>query len=137
MERANIERRLVRISPPMPSMNAAQTVTEKEALSLAEIQEVWPLLTHADRIQAFILLPRDEAQDFFFGLDARDQSEVIQGLPAADQRLWIRFLPPDDAADLVQQAPAEHRARCWLSSTSRHAGRSRRCWPTPRTTPAA
>jgi len=90
-------------------MNSVQPVTEKEALSLAEIREVWPLLSHADRIEAFILLPREDAQDFFFTLDARDQSEVIQGLPPAEQRLWIRFLPPDDAADLVQEAPVAQR----------------------------
>jgi magnesium transporter len=89
--------------------NADSTVTEKEALSLAEIRDVWSLLTPTDRIEAFMLLPREDAQDFFFGLDARDQGEVIRGLAPADQRFWMRFLPPDDAADLVQQAPAPDR----------------------------
>jgi magnesium transporter len=90
-------------------MNAAPPAPETEALSLAEIRDVWPLLTQADRIDAFALLPRDEAQDFFFGLDERDQEAVIRGLPPADQRAWIRFLPPDDATDLVQEAPIENR----------------------------
>jgi magnesium transporter len=89
--------------------NTDSTGIEKEALSLAEIRDVWPLLTPADRLEAFTILPRDEAQDFFFGLDARDQGEVIRGLPPAEQRFWMRFLPPDDAADLVQKAPADER----------------------------
>jgi magnesium transporter len=90
-------------------MQGGPQTHEKVGLSLAEIRAVWPLLSPADRIEAFMLLPRDEAQDFFFGLDARDQAELIRGLAPSDQRLWMRFLPPDDAADLVQQAPIEDR----------------------------
>jgi magnesium transporter len=83
--------------------------TEKEPLSLGEIREVWPLLSMVDRIQAFELLPRDEAEDFFFGLDARDQARVVAGLPPREQRSWMRLLPPDDAADLIQAAGPERR----------------------------
>jgi magnesium transporter len=82
---------------------------EKEPLSLAEIRQIWPLLTFPDRIEAFELVPRDEAEDFFFGLEARDQAGVILGLPQREQRSWMRILPPDDAADLIQEAPAESR----------------------------
>src|SRR5438552_3232847 len=97
-------------SPPMNAAPpATDTDTDAETLSLAEIRAVWPLLTHADRLAAFALLPRDEAQDFFFGLDARDQEEVLAGLTPAEQRIWMRFLAPDDAADLVQAAPLEKR----------------------------
>jgi magnesium transporter len=87
-------------TPPTP---------EREPLSLAEIRDVWPLLTQADRIEAFQLLPRDAAEDFFFSLTARDQAEVVLGMPAREQRSWVRLLPPDDAADLVQAAPTEKR----------------------------
>jgi magnesium transporter len=90
-------------------MNAAPPATEKEALSLAEIRDAWPLLTAADRIQAFELLPRDEAEDLFFGLDAREQVQLLLGLPQREQRSWMRSLPPDDAADLLQESPAERR----------------------------
>jgi magnesium transporter len=83
--------------------------TDREPLSLGEIREIWPLLAHADRIQAFLLLPRDEAEDFFFGLPARDQVDVVLGVPAREQRSWLRSLPPDDAADLVQAAPLAKR----------------------------
>jgi magnesium transporter len=80
---------------------------EREPLSLAEIRDIWPLLAHGDRIQAFLLLPRDEAEDFFFSLAARDQADVVLGMPAREQRSWVRSLPPDDAADLIQAAPDE------------------------------
>ncbi len=90
-------------TPPAPA------IVEREPLSLGEIRDVWPLLAHGDRIQAFLLLPRDEAEDFFFGLNARDQADVVLGVPAREQRSWLRSLPPDDAADLIQSAPAERR----------------------------
>ncbi|HXT95494.1 MAG TPA: magnesium transporter [Polyangia bacterium] len=90
-------------SPPPPAAE------EREPLSLGEIRDVWPLLAHGDRIAGFLLLPRDEAEDFFFGLSARDQSDLVCGMPGREQRSWVRLLPPDDAADLVQAAPTEKR----------------------------
>jgi len=68
--------------PPHPHAAAA----DREPLSLGEIREIWPLLALPDRIQAFLLLPRDEAEDFFFGLPARDQADVVLGVPAREQR---------------------------------------------------
>jgi magnesium transporter len=90
-------------APPTPP------TVEREPLSLGEIRDAWPLLAHADRIEGFLLLPRDEAEDFFFGLSARDQSDLVCGMPGREQRSWVRLLPPDDAADLVQAAPTEKR----------------------------
>ncbi len=91
--------------PPQPHA----PVADREPLSLGEIREIWPLLALSDRIQAFLLLPRDEAEDFFFGLPARDQADVVLGVPAREQRSWLRSLPPDDAADLIQAAPMTKR----------------------------
>ena len=88
--------------PPSPT-------PEREPLSLADIRDVWALLTSSDRIQAFLLLPRDDAEDFFFSIAAHDQAEVVLGMPAREQRSWVRLLPPDDAADLIQAAPPEKR----------------------------
>jgi len=88
--------------PPSPT-------PEREPLSLADIRDVWALLTPSDRIQAFLLLPRDDAEDFFFSIAAHDQAEVVLGMPAREQRSWVRLLPPDDAADLIQAAPPEKR----------------------------
>jgi magnesium transporter len=93
-------------TPPPP---APAATTEREPLSLGEIRDVWPLLAQEDRIQGFMLLPRDEAEDFFFSLSARDQADVICSLPGREQRSWMRLLPPDDAADVIQAAPTEKR----------------------------
>ena len=90
-------------APPTPP------TVEREPLSLGEIRDVWPLLAHADRDRGFLLLPRDEAEDFFFSLSARDQADLVCGMPAREQRSWVRLLPPDDAADLIQAAPTEKR----------------------------
>ena len=87
----------------------ASPAADREPLSLGEIRDIWPLLAHGDRIEAFLLLPRDEAEDFFFGLQARDQADVVLGVPAREQRSWLRSLPPDDAADLIQAAPLAKR----------------------------
>jgi magnesium transporter len=82
---------------------------EKEPVSLDEIREVWALLSRPDRVEAFALLPRDEAEEFFFSMNARDQAAVILGVPAREQRSWMRLLAPDDAADVVQEAPTDKR----------------------------
>lgn len=93
-------------TPPPP---AAAPTTEREPLSLDELRDVWPLLAQEDRIQGFLLLPRDEAEEFFFSLSARDQAELFTSLPGREQRSWMRLLPPDDAADLIQAAPSDKR----------------------------
>ena len=40
----------------------------------------------------------------------RDRADLVLGLPPAERRLWMRLLAPDDAADLIQEAPAQDRA---------------------------
>jgi magnesium transporter len=92
-------------APPTPT----PPTLEREPLSLGEIRDVWPLLAHGDRVQGFLLLPRDEAEDFFFSVSARDQADLVCGMPGREQRSWVRLLPPDDAADLIQAAPTEKR----------------------------
>lgn len=80
-----------------------------EALSAAELADAWHVLSRDERVEALTLLPRSDAEDFFFALDPADQVDVILGLPPGDRRSWMRLLAPDDAADLVQAAPAEER----------------------------
>jgi magnesium transporter len=83
--------------PTQPPHTPHAPAVDREPLSLGEIREIWALLAHEDRMQAFLLLPRDEAEELFFGL------------PAREQRSWMRSLPPDDAADLIQSAPLAKR----------------------------
>jgi magnesium transporter len=86
-------------------MNSIRKEAESEAgLALDDLQETWRLLAPDDRLEAFLDLPRAEAEDFFLELTARDEYELIQSMPAEQRRSWMRLLPPDDAVDVVQEA---------------------------------
>jgi magnesium transporter len=78
-------------------------------LSEEDLQDVWPLLSPDDRLAAFSLVPRFEAEDFFLRLPAADQAALLLALHDIDRRSWMRLLPPDDAADLIQASGPEHR----------------------------
>jgi magnesium transporter len=82
----------------------------EEHIHLDEVREGWSLFDLEERIEAFHLLPRPEAEDLFLEMPSADQASILRGLPAAERRSWIRLLAPDDAADLTQQLPAEERA---------------------------
>jgi magnesium transporter len=56
-------------------------------------------------------LPLADAQEFFRELSTRHQCEIVANLPEREQTVWLRILDPDDAADLLQEAPAESRDR--------------------------
>jgi magnesium transporter len=86
-------------------------VAEPEDLSPDELREAWPALSAEERAEGLRLLPRDTAEDLFFSLGASEQVDVIFALPPPEQRSWVRGLAPDDAADLVQEAPADQRDR--------------------------
>lgn len=76
---------------------------------LSELYEAWPVLSSTERIEGFELLEREEAEEFFLHLSARDKAQVIQGLPTGERRLWLRILAPDEAADVIQEtAPEDH-----------------------------
>lgn len=92
-------------------MTSLRKETESEAgLAADDLQETWRILTTEDRLEAFLDLPRAEAEDFFLDLSARDQYELISAMPVAQRRSWMRLLPPDDAVDVVQEAE-EHSER--------------------------
>jgi len=75
----------------------------------AGLADRWSTLGPEDRLQLFQALPRDEADDFFLGLPAHDQAELIRTMPTGERRLWLRLLAPDDAADLAQEFPPDQR----------------------------
>ena len=75
-----------------------------------ELYDAWPVLSRAEKIEGFEFLHRDDAQSFFLQLNVRDRADLVLGLPPAERRLWMRLLAPDDAADLIQEAPARDRA---------------------------
>jgi magnesium transporter len=90
--------------------NAARTSFMAQTnFSPAELYDAWQVLSLAERVEGFEFLPRDDADDFFLQLSARDRAELVLALPSGERRLWLRLLAPDDAADLIQEAPAEER----------------------------
>jgi len=84
-------------------------------LPVDDLREAWRVLDREERVDGFRLLGPLEAQDFFQALSTHDQSELVLGLSPGEQRLWLRSLAPDDAADLVQEAPAELRESLLVS----------------------
>jgi magnesium transporter len=82
-------------------------VDVQTALSAEELRDAWPILSIDERVEGFRLLPRDEAEEFFFTLSPHDQADIIASLPPSERRSWMRLLPPDDAADVIQELPRE------------------------------
>jgi len=97
--------------------------TESPAVQL---WEEWPALSMEERVARFKQLPSQDADDFFLSLEPREQETLLLALPQGEQRLWLRVLPPDDAADLIQEAPAEERDRLFelLDETTRREVRA-------------
>jgi magnesium transporter len=75
----------------------------------SELYEAWPVLSLEERVEGFEYLTRDDADDFFLQLSARDRAALLLALPLGERRLWMRLLAPDDAADLIQEVPIEER----------------------------
>src|SRR5262245_44677657 len=84
-------------------------------LKVSDLQETWRLLDPEEREEAFADLTRDQAEDFFFELNSRDQYELISGMPAGQRRSWVRLLPPDDVADVIQEAADENERELLLA----------------------
>lgn len=79
-------------------------------LSVEELSDAWPVLSIEEKVEGFKLLPTGDADDFFLSLGAHAMSELALALPFSERQLWMRLVPPDDAADIIQEAPAEVRA---------------------------
>jgi magnesium transporter len=91
-------------------LKEGRDVDESERVTSQEVLDTWPLLSPGDRAEAFQLLSRDQAGDFFLALGADDQAELLSTMPAAEKRIWLRTLPPDDAAQVVRAAGEGERA---------------------------
>jgi magnesium transporter len=92
------------------SETGRELIEPSEALTCAELKEAWPLLDLEERVKGVRVLPHAEASEFFLGLTARDQAQVLCALHPHEQRLWLRQLAPDDLADVLQQVEPEKRA---------------------------
>ena len=87
---------------------------EEKNFTSSELYDAWSVLSLEERIDAFELLKREAADDFFLQLGARDRAQLVLGLPAGERRLWMRMLAPDDAADLIQEASSDERENLLL-----------------------
>jgi magnesium transporter len=90
-------------------------------LTPEELRDAWPVLDPEERLEGFHLLPRDEAEDFFFELPSRGQATVLRGMSQRERRTWLRLLPPDDIADVLAEFPPEqhHELLALLEEPSR------------------
>jgi magnesium transporter len=95
---------------------------ERERLTPADLRDAWSVLDAEERLAAFHLLPREEAEDFFLELTTRGQASVLRSMAPRERRTWLRMLPPDDVADVIATLPAEERAEllAMLDEPTRH-----------------
>ena len=47
-----------------------------------ELYEAWPVLSTDERVEGFETLQREQADDFFLQLNAKDRAQLILALPA-------------------------------------------------------
>jgi magnesium transporter len=90
-------------------MSLRREAESESGLAADDLRESWRLLAPEDRLEAFLELPRPEAEDFFLELSSRDQYEMVRAIPPEQRRSWMRLMAPDDAADLVQEAGEDER----------------------------
>ncbi|MBM4358902.1 MAG: magnesium transporter [Deltaproteobacteria bacterium] len=76
---------------------------EQDQLSADELREVWAALAGDERLEGFLLLPREDAEDLFLSLTPLEQAQLVTSVPAGQRRIWMRQLAPDDAADVLQE----------------------------------
>jgi magnesium transporter len=81
----------------------------EKLISVSDLYDAWPILSAGERVEGFELLQRDDAEQFFLQLSARDKAQLVLALPAGERRLWVRLLAPDDAADVIQETPTKDR----------------------------
>jgi len=81
----------------------------EQVFSSTELYDAWPVLSVADKLEGFKLLPPEEREQFFKQLTARDEANLLEAFPPAERRFWIRLLAPEDAADLIQETTADER----------------------------
>ena len=68
-----------------------------------QLWERWPVLSRRQRTKEFRELHTGERADFFLGLGAHDQSDLLLDLPQEQRHVWMRLLAPDDAVDVIQE----------------------------------
>ncbi len=76
---------------------------DDDELTADELRELWAILSEDERVENFLGLPPEDAEDLFTGLAPLEQGELLLAIPVGQRRIWMRTLAPDDAADLLQE----------------------------------
>ena len=58
-------------------------------LLVDDLRDAWHVLSTAERLEGFKLLPRDGAEDYFFELSPADQADIMGSLPAVERRRYF------------------------------------------------
>ncbi|MGE5186595.1 MAG: magnesium transporter [Acidobacteriota bacterium] len=84
---------------------------DDEVLSVDDLRDAWPLLDLEERGDGLRVMPREDAEEFFISLSPKDQADLLVDFRPGQRRQWMRLLEPDDAADVIQSAPEDDRAK--------------------------
>jgi magnesium transporter len=90
-------------------MSEQEELEERPSSDATQLRRSWSVMPPAERIENFQAIDRAASDEFFLGLSAQDQVGLLLEMAPGEQRIWLRVLAPDDAADVIQQAPEEHR----------------------------
>jgi magnesium transporter len=91
--------------PTVPTPEAE----DDDHLSPDDLRDAWPLLDLDERADGLRVLEREDAEEFFISLSARDEATLILHFRPGQRRQWMRLLEPDDVADVIQEAGDEHK----------------------------
>jgi magnesium transporter len=101
---------LPEIPPTGPHPIAAEPpADDDDHLSLDDLRDAWPLLDLEERADGLRVLEREDAEEFFISLSARDQAHLLLHFRPGQRRQWMRLLEPDDVTDVVQEAGDENK----------------------------
>ena len=91
-------------------MSTASAQKAPTRFGIQDLEEIWSFLAPIERLEGLRALPKNEANDFFRSLNARDQADLILSLPADRRLAWLQVLAPDDLADMIQEVTPENRS---------------------------
>ena len=89
---------------PIPVASEGRDDGPDDQLGVDELRDAWPLLDLEERGDGLRVLPREDAEEFFISLSARDHAQLLLHFRPGQRRQWMRLLEPDDAADVFQEA---------------------------------
>ncbi|MDQ3300071.1 MAG: magnesium transporter [Myxococcota bacterium] len=88
---------------------AGAAAAADDELTDDELRDAWPLLDLEERSDGLRVLPREDAEEFFIALSAKDEADLLLHFRPGQRRQWMRLLEPDDVADVIQQVAEDKR----------------------------